>query len=211
MSHSDIWLGLERLAAQHNLSTSGLAKKAGLDATSFNKSKRVMGDGRLRWPSTESIVRVLEATNSDWGNFVALMQNEAGQDKREMKHLLPLISLNKAQANTLFDDKGQPKGTKWDELAFPDFDTTQVFTLEIMGDAYLPIYRDGDRLIISTQDQARRGDRVFIKLMNGQVHLASFFRLTAKGLDVRDLVTLNEAFYTTQEIAVSGRVLWASQ
>ena len=45
-------------------SASGLAKRAGLDPTSFNKSKRVTGEGRPRWPSTESLAKVLEATGA---------------------------------------------------------------------------------------------------------------------------------------------------
>ncbi|MEL6861954.1 MAG: helix-turn-helix transcriptional regulator, partial [Pseudomonadota bacterium] len=53
MQHGDIWRGLDELAARSGLSTSGLARLAGLDATAFNKSKRQSKDGRLRWPTTE--------------------------------------------------------------------------------------------------------------------------------------------------------------
>ena len=64
LSYNEIWLGLENLAAAKGLSLSALAQKAGLDPTSFNKSKRIGADGRKRWPSTESMNKVLKATNT---------------------------------------------------------------------------------------------------------------------------------------------------
>ena len=57
LTHSQIWNALDRLAAHSGLTPSGLAKKAGLDPTTFNKSKRITGDGRERWPSTESVAK----------------------------------------------------------------------------------------------------------------------------------------------------------
>ena len=55
LTHDQVWTALDRLADRAGMSASGLAKKAGLDPTTFNKSKRVTADGRERWPSTESI------------------------------------------------------------------------------------------------------------------------------------------------------------
>ena len=46
LTHAQIWTALDRLAARAGLSASGLAKKAGLDPTTFNKSKRITPDGR---------------------------------------------------------------------------------------------------------------------------------------------------------------------
>jgi phage repressor protein C with HTH and peptisase S24 domain len=211
MSHQDIWLGIERLAVQNGLSTSGLAKKAGLDATSFNKSKRIMSDGRLRWPSTESIMRILEATGTDWANFVALMQDEAAREAAPKTRHLPLISLNKALSLSVFDEEGAPKGSKWDEIAFPNFEEAGVFMLEVMGETYQPHYRDGAQLIISTKAQARRGDRVFIKLRTGEVVLAQFYRATSKDVELKDLAGEKEIKYASEDILVSGRIIWASQ
>ena len=45
LTHAQIWGALDRLAARAGLSASGLAKKAGLDPTTFNKSKRITPDG----------------------------------------------------------------------------------------------------------------------------------------------------------------------
>ena len=71
LSHRAIWEALDALAERHGLSTSGLAKLAGLDATAFNPSKRVSKDGRERWPSTESIAKVLEATNETFDSLLS--------------------------------------------------------------------------------------------------------------------------------------------
>ena len=40
MKHEDVWRAIDALAQEHGLSASGLAKRAGLDPTTFNKSKR---------------------------------------------------------------------------------------------------------------------------------------------------------------------------
>jgi len=72
-THSDIWRAIDQLAKSKGYSPSGLAKKAGLDPTSFNKSKRVSPDGKPRWPSTESISKILIATGltmADLSGFV---------------------------------------------------------------------------------------------------------------------------------------------
>jgi phage repressor protein C with HTH and peptisase S24 domain len=61
-THTQIWDAIDGLARDHALSPSGLAKKAGLDSTSFNKSKRINNQGRLRWPSMESIAKILLVT-----------------------------------------------------------------------------------------------------------------------------------------------------
>ncbi|HHY50341.1 MAG TPA: helix-turn-helix transcriptional regulator, partial [Alphaproteobacteria bacterium] len=71
LTHRAIWDALDALAQRHGLSTSGLARLAGLDPTAFNRSKRVSKDGRERWPSTESIAKVLEATSESFDQFLA--------------------------------------------------------------------------------------------------------------------------------------------
>lgn len=73
LTHEDLWSAIDRLAELHGLSTSGLALKAGLDATSFNRSKRVSKDGRERWPSMESINLILAATNTSFQSFAAMI------------------------------------------------------------------------------------------------------------------------------------------
>ena len=51
MKHEDIWRAIDTLAAENGLSASGLAKRSGLDPTTFNPSKRCMPDGRTAGPA----------------------------------------------------------------------------------------------------------------------------------------------------------------
>ena len=64
LTHAQIWAAIDALAALAGTSPSGLAKRAGLDPTTFNKSKRVTADQRQRWPSTESVAKCLAAVAS---------------------------------------------------------------------------------------------------------------------------------------------------
>ncbi|MCB9963734.1 MAG: helix-turn-helix transcriptional regulator [Rhodospirillales bacterium] len=76
-THAKLWSAIDQLAQVNGYSASGLAKKAGLDPTSFNRSKRKGADGKLRWPSTESLSKVLAATNSTMAEFITLMGEKA--------------------------------------------------------------------------------------------------------------------------------------
>lgn len=73
-THSNLWNAIDLLANENGYSTSGLAKRAGLDPTSFNKSKRISKDGKERWPSTESISKILTVTETPLEVFVKLLQ-----------------------------------------------------------------------------------------------------------------------------------------
>src|SRR5665213_1894032 len=73
LTHNQIWTAIDRLAARAKLTASGLAKKSGLDPTTFNKSKRITPEGRPRWPSTESVSKALAATSTKIDTFIALI------------------------------------------------------------------------------------------------------------------------------------------
>src|SRR5215207_3621143 len=114
LTHAQVWTALDRLAARAKLSPSGLAKKAGLDPTTFNKSKRITPEGRPRWPSTESVAKSLQATGVSIDIFVSLITDGAGATKS-----VPLIAFAEAGGSGYFDDGGFPVGKGWDEIAFP--------------------------------------------------------------------------------------------
>ena len=79
-THGQIWAGIDQLAKDSGYSPSGLAKKAGLDATSFNKSKRMSPDGKPRWPSTESIAKILKTTDTTLSDFADMVVNVEGKE-----------------------------------------------------------------------------------------------------------------------------------
>src|SRR5437868_7287910 len=107
LTHAQIWSAIDALAARYDMSASGLAKAAGLDPTTFNKSKRGGANGKLRWPSTESVSKVLAATGASLDEFVALIGRD-GSLRRTFSRAVPLIGLAQAGANGFFDDAGFP-------------------------------------------------------------------------------------------------------
>lgn len=75
--HTAVWSAIDQVAGRRDLSRSGLAKLAGLDATAFNRSKRV-GQKGLRWPSTETVAAVLAAADMTWADFGQLVDEGLG-------------------------------------------------------------------------------------------------------------------------------------
>jgi phage repressor protein C with HTH and peptisase S24 domain len=208
LTHAQIWMAIDRLAARSKLSASGLAKRAGLDPTTFNKSKRITPDGRARWPSTESIAKSLAATGATLDQFVALISNEA----RPGGDAVPLISFTDAGARGRFDDSGFPAGEGWDAIPFPAVEDTHAYAIEITGDALQPAYRDGTHLIVSPAAPLRRGDRVILKTRAGDVMVKELKRKTARTVEMKSLVPNEpDRILTTEDVLWVARVVWASQ
>ncbi|WP_445679236.1 S24 family peptidase [Radicibacter daui] len=209
LRHADIWRAIDRLAEKYGYSASGLARRAGLDPTTFNPSKRISGGGKERWPSTESVSKVLEATGASLGEFVELAgQAPAVQAVRR----IPVIGYAQAGSEGFFDDSGYPVGQGWDEVMFPDIAGQKIYALEVTGNSMEPVYRDGDRIIVSPEESIRRGDRVVVRTRGGEV--------MAKQISVKtdsrvELASLNPDFpprsFHPSEISWMARILWASQ
>jgi phage repressor protein C with HTH and peptisase S24 domain len=210
LTHKQIWTAIDALAVKNKLSASGLAKLAGLDPTTFNKSKRGAPNGKLRWPSTESISKILSATGTSLDEFVALVIDSIpGQPPMR---LVPLVGMAQAGSRGFFDDAGFPAGSGWDEIPFPDLGDERAYALEVTGDSMLPVYRDGDRIIVSPSAPPRRGDRVVVKTLAGEVMAKQLNRLSAQRVELKSLNPAYEdrAFALT-EITFIHRIIWASQ
>lgn len=70
------WRAFDRLALENNLSVSGLARLSGLDATTFNKSKRVFPSGKERWPSMCTVAKVLNSLHMSLADFAELFPDD---------------------------------------------------------------------------------------------------------------------------------------
>ena len=176
-----VWQALEALAEAHKLSLSGLAKKAGLDATALNPSKRTK-DGRPRWPSTETIAKLLQATGTSVAEFAALLGNET------MPQQIPLLGLGQAGNAGYFDHQGYPHGKGWERIALSDFFAeTKTYAIEVSGDSMEPLYRDRDQVIVNPAAEIRRGDRVVVQLEKGEVLIKELVRRTVKAVQLRSL------------------------
>jgi phage repressor protein C with HTH and peptisase S24 domain len=209
LSHEQIWTAIDRLAERHGFSASGLARRAGLDATSFNRSKRIGPDGRKRWPSTESVSKVLAATGASLDEFLRLIEARDGPPRT----MFPLIGMTQAGAGRLFTDEGMPTGGPgWEEIEFPDLADDRAFALEVQGDSMAPLYRDGDVLIVSPTAGVRKGDRVVVRLAAGEVLAKELKRKTARTIELASLNPDHEdRVVNVSDIAWIGRVMWVRQ
>ena len=207
LKHTDIWRAIDRLAENNNLSPSSLAKKAGLSPTVFNPSKRSTAS-RKRWPSTESIARILQATGTSLEDFVLL----ASADSIVARHTLPLLGYAQAGRKGFFDEAGYPVGSGWEEINFPAVADAHAFALEVSGRSMEPLYREGDRIVLAPGERPRKGDRVVVRTKKGEVLAKELGRESAK---VVELISLNPEHgpvnLALADIEWMYRIVWASQ
>lgn len=206
LTHAHLWAALDALAARVGTSPSGLARRAGLDATSFNPSKRIAANGRPRWPSTENLARVLEVTNLSLAEFSAFARETPAPSR------IPLLGLAQAGQDGFFDDAGLPLAEGWEQTDLP---TTKdsLLSLEIAGDSMVPVYRPGDKVIVDREATAvRKGDRVVVRTLSGETLAKEVSALTARTVT---LASINPDYppraVPRRDIAWMGRIVWASQ
>jgi phage repressor protein C with HTH and peptisase S24 domain len=216
MKHDEIWRALDTLAAENGLSASGLAKRSGLDPTTFNPSKRRMPDGRARWPSTESVAKVLDATGASLEAFTALVSGAravaSSGAARSGGWGISLIGFAQAGAEGFFDDGGYPVGGGWDEVTLPEIGDPNAYALEISGDSMEPVFRDGDMVIVSPAAPIRRGDRVVVRTNRGEVMTKQLARRSARRIELRSLNPSHaDHSFDLADVAWMHRVIWASQ
>jgi phage repressor protein C with HTH and peptisase S24 domain len=210
-SHTQIWTAIDQLAARFDMTTSALAKVAGLDPTSFNRSKRFSPepDVRPRWPSTESLSKVLDATGVTFSEFAAMAEGGRAAAPKGV----PLIGFAQAGDDGYFDDAGFPVGQGWDDIPLPGQAGGGVYALEISGDSMAPVYREGCQIVVDpASGEPRRGDRVVVKTVDGEVLAKEVARISAKAIELK---SLNPDYpgrtLERKDIAWIARILWASQ
>lgn len=209
LKHADIWKAIDRLAREYGFSASGLARRSGLDPTTFNKSKRITSEGKSRWPSTESVSKVLSATGASLGEFVSYVGDGEGMG---VYRNIPLIGFVQAGTQGFFDDAGYPAGGSWDEIPFPGLGDPHAYALEISGDSMDPVFRDGDIVIVSPNSNIRRGDRVVVKTNSGEVMTKLLRRRSARKIDLQSLNPEHEDIsLMVDDVDWIARVVWASQ
>ncbi|WP_315838543.1 helix-turn-helix transcriptional regulator [Bradyrhizobium prioriisuperbiae] len=207
LTHEQIWTAIDRLATRAGLSPSGLARRSGLDPTTFNKSKRVTSDGRARWPSTESLAKALVATGSSLDGFVQLIT-----DGTRAAQTVPLLGFTEAGARGHLDEDGRPAGKAWREIALPSpAADAHAFALEISGDALKPVYRDGDVIVVSPAAPIRRGDRVVVKTRQGELTAATLRRRTTKTIELQPFGPGKDRTFAAGDVAWIARIVWVSQ
>jgi phage repressor protein C with HTH and peptisase S24 domain len=219
LKHDDIWRAIDTLATQHGLTASGLARKAGLDPTTFNTSKRITAAGRRRWPSTESLAKALEAVGATLNEFVGLV--EAGEaeavgaahiDSVEGGRRIPVAAQSAAASNTAFGDTGEPQGAAWSRRQLPEITDPDAYAIVVEGKAYQPVLREGALVVAAPQTGANPGDRVVVRMNSARLILAELVRRGPEALEIRPINGGTEVqTIPNAEIAAVHRIVWAEQ
>ena len=209
LKHADVWRAIDLLAAKHDMSASGLARRSGLDPTAFHISKRITKNGKQCWPSTETIAKILSATGDSLAEFIAQM----GKDNAAVLALrIPVISFAQAGDESYFDYAGYPTGKAWDEVLFPQIADPDVFALEVSGDSMAPVYCDGDTIIVSPNADIRRGDRVVVRTRDGEVMAKKMARQSARKVELVSLTKPRRSrMLDAENIAWIARIVWTGQ
>jgi phage repressor protein C with HTH and peptisase S24 domain len=206
LKHGQIWDAIDRLATEKGLTASGLARRAGLDPTTFNRSKRVSREGKARWPSTESIAKILEATDTPLDRFFTLLDSRATPHKA-----VPVTSLAASRGGALFDPSGRPAGSHWSEMPLPEYDDPKAFILEVSGSELEPIYVKGTLLFVSPAAPVRAGDRVFVRIDDGATWIGRFIRRDQRQVRFTPLPAEDSEVAIAEPRLVScARILWAA-
>ena len=209
LRHEDIWRAVDRLGTKYGMSASGLARRSGLDPTTFNKSKRLSKDGKRRWPSTESIAKILEATGASLAEFVSLIGEE---NRAVLAQRLPVIGYSQVGFRDFFSMSGHPAGDGWDEVLAPHVADPNAYGLEIGGAGLEPVFRDGDILVVSPAANIRRGDRVVVKTRRGDIAAKQLVRRSALKIEFKPVNRPEtDLSLEAEELAWMSRIIWASQ
>lgn len=215
LRHDSVWAAIDALAAKNHLSASALAKKSGLDPTTFNRSKRRGSDGRPRWPSTESIAKVMQATGSSLNEFFRLLDtigSRAPETKSQTTAHAPLVGFAQAGKGGFYEDAGFPVGHGWEQVDYPATGNAPTLALQVSGDSMMPLYRDGDTIIMAPDAPVRRGDRVVVRTSAGEVMAKVLERTSEKEMTLASF-NPDHANIVLDRTAIEwvARIIWASQ
>lgn len=214
-THETVWSAIDALASRNGLTTSGLAKRAGLDPTTFNPSKRQSNDGRSRWPSTESIAKILSATNTSLDEFFAIVRWPrplAEERRKEVGAPLPVLDLNLAGDDDCFDPEGYPTGRNWIQVDLPLAPIPGAYALRLSHDTRPRIYRENDVVVVLPYKAVRPGDRFVAKTNARGVILGECVAITAHRLDLIDLNRGGRKQHLQiEDIQWLARIIWVSQ
>ena len=220
LTHAQIWAAIDNLAKRFRLSASGLARNSNLDPTTFNPSKRFTASGRERWPSTESIAKILKSTGVSVSEFMSLLDTESPKSPKpygeyhqtNARNGVPVIGFAQAGVGGFFDDGGFPVGQGWDEVIPPTSAGESAYALKVSGDSMLPLYREGDIIIVDPVATIHKGDRVVVKTREGEVLAKTLERKTSKLIELQSLNPEHEnLIFKNEELEWLARIVWASQ
>lgn len=207
LSHDRLWAAIDAIAAHNGLSPSALARRAGLSSTAFNKSKRVTADGRPRWPSTESIAKILATTGADFTDLVGLLGGRVG----DADGAVPIPCFDPAALlHPGFAEDGM--GGRPETLRFPGRGEPALFAHVVPDELAAPLYRRGDVLLASTSVNPHGGDRVLVRTIDGAVTIRRFVARNSRSSTFTPPIgRRRRSRLAHADVVWIARILWASQ
>ncbi|MDB5490890.1 MAG: peptidase [Micavibrio sp.] len=196
-THDEIWAAIDRLADTRGLSASGLARQAGLDPTAFNKSKRISPNGKPRWPSTESLSKILAVTHCTMTDLIALMDQSTPAAK-------PVRMLSYAHVKVGKLNEKQISSFK------AGFETSaESFAITIDDDNLAPLFGEGNVLIADPEARLKTGDRVIF--YSRKTGLKSGIIQTAQKKALSILLAdedFKETSFADSDLEWTARIMW---
>jgi phage repressor protein C with HTH and peptisase S24 domain len=205
LTHEQVWTAIEALAVRHGLTVSGLARKSGLDPTTFNRSKRIGSDGRQRWPSTESIAKIIEATSSSLDDFIGLLRPLAVEP-----HGTPAGGFSEHAPYDYGPASLRSSRPAWQgRLPMLAEDSAEI--VEVISDDLEPVYRRGVYLVASRDASQAAGDRLLVRSHSGVLLVRRLAGTLHGGLNLTGWgPNLPDCVLQPHEIAWSAKVVWAT-
>lgn len=201
-THEDIWRAIDRLAEEKGFSASGLARQAGLDPTAFNRSKRISPNGKPRWPSTESLAKILQVTDSSLNDLLlAMAQGEISTIKS-----IPHLPYQAVRTGQLSVEKNTPSFL----VTLNASESSYAMTVE--DERLKPLYRAGSILVIDPLAAMTADDRVLLFSRKDGLR-GGILRTSAKRVWTILLPEQNfqEMTFPEADIDWIARIVWASQ
>jgi phage repressor protein C with HTH and peptisase S24 domain len=208
MKQEDVWRGIDLLADEVGVTPARLARMAGLDQAVFSAGRRRRADGSLRWPSMDSIAKVLKVAEISMGDFVNYMHGDPGT---RAAFNLPSLPMTEADDPARYDADGYPAGPTWDRIEFPDLQDPRCFGLVLDSNAYAPMYREGDMLVCAPGVSVRRGDRVVYRRKGAGLAIGVLVRQSPFTIDMASLDGQETETFPAQDIEWITRIAWARQ
>lgn len=196
-THDQIWAVIDRLADTRGLSASGLARQAGLDPTAFNKSKRISPNGKPRWPSTESLSKILAVTHCTMSDLLTLMDQNA-----DAPRAIRMLSYTHVKAGKI-NEKPASSFT----VGVDTGDDSFAVTIE---DNHLnPLFGEGSVVIVDPSAKLKANDRALLYTRKGGLQGGIVQSTQKKALNI---LLSDDNFSATEfagdDIEWTARIVW---
>ena len=208
MRATEVWTGIDALAAHFGLSTAQLARRAGLDPGVFSPGRRQGVDGVPRWPMMAHLGAVCNALHISFGDFLGFMYGEPG---RRAGFPLPTLNLARASDESHYDSDGYPTGETWQRIDFPDVQDPNAFGVLIQDEIYAPIYPSGTLLVCAPDDRFTAGHKVLVNHRDEGLFIATMLRQTPYAVTLGSVPEKEAREHPATDLIWMARIVWARQ